>query len=187
MAVKRGKPPQRKRPLKADVEKVREFLQRGRQPLERSGLRRSKSGFRSPDAREGPLTPAAWRQAVHDASEGRCVITRSRALNADDRRFEAHHPLAKRELRSRGLHGYVWDARNGVWLRGDVHRGHEDAFERVPAEKLPASVWEFCAELDALAGSGWATAWVLRYHPAAGNSGISHEEDHDGEGRRDGR
>lgn len=151
----------KRRPLRANPEKVREFMQRGRQEIERAPIRR-KVRDRPP---EGPLTPAEWRKRVFDASEGRCLLTAARALHAADRRFHAHHPLPKRELRARGYFGWVWDPRNGAWLRRDVHARHELAFERVPADRLPASVWEFCAELDALEGTRWATALVLRAHP----------------------
>lgn len=168
--MKRGKPLKRRRRLKADPETVREFMQRGRQELERAELKSRPK--RRP--REGPLTPAQWRQAAFEASEGRCIISGARAFNADDRRFHSHHILAKRDLRARKLHGWVWDPRNALWLRRDVHAQHELAVRRVPAMFLPASVWDFCDELDALEGSRWATELVLRAHPPAGHSRISH-------------
>lgn len=185
--MKRGGPLRRSelkrgRELRADAEKVREFLRRGRGSLERAPLKRT-GGMRRASRAEGPLTPAGWRQAVHDASEGRCLMTGTRSRDVDDPRFHPHHCLAKRELRARGLLGYVWDARNGIWVSADVHERHENASKRIPAERLPRSVWEFCSELDALDGTAWATALVLRVHPPAGLSGISHEEDQDGEGR----
>lgn len=182
--MKRGEPLKRSKPLRADVAKVREFLQRGRGSLERSGDRpRARTGFRKATAAEGPLTPAQWRQAAHDASGGRCSISGTRALNADDRRFDAHHPLSKRVLRERRLLGYVWDPRNSLWLRGDVHAAHEFPGvrdTRIPAERLRPSVWEFCAELDALEGTQWATQLVLRAHPPAGFSRISQRRMDDG-------
>lgn len=171
--MKRGKGLKRKTELRADVEKVREFMQRGRQPLERSELKKRGGGTRRASAAEGPLSPVEWRRAVFEASGGRCVISGSKARNADDRRFDAHHPLAKRVLRERGLLGYVFDSRNGLWVRADVHAAHERPGVRdgrIPAEALPASVWAFCSELDALAGTQWATDTVLRAHPPAGSS-----------------
>lgn len=149
--------------LKRSVEAAREFLHRSRQPLRRTPLR-SRPKARTP---EGPLTPAQWRQAVFEASGGACIISGARARDADDRRFHAHHILPKRELRARGLFGWVWDARNGAWLRADIHELHESpgvSSSRVPAAKLPGAVWGFCRELDELEGSEWATQLVLRVH-----------------------
>lgn len=177
MALKRRKPIQRvgglhRSELGRSAEKAREFLQRGRQPFERTGGLGRGGGMRRASAAEGPLTPAQWRQAVFDASGWRCILTGTRARSVDDRRFDPHHPLPKRVLRDRGLFHRVWDSRNGILVRADVHRRHEDAFERIPAEKLPLSVWEFCAELDAESGYEWATLAVLRVHPPTGSSRI---------------
>lgn len=170
----------RRHPLRADPAKVREFLQRGRGGLSRSTPlkprgRKASAAKRGIAQREGPLDPASWRRAVFAASEGRCVVTGTRASDADDRRFHAHHAVSQDTLRRRGLYGWLWDARNGVLVTEAVHMGHEhtggDA--RIPRSRLPASVWEFCAELDALDGSYWATEHVKRRHPAAGSSGSS--------------
>lgn len=189
--MKRGKPLKRRSGLKtrkrleADPEKVREFLRRGRE-LERSGFKRARSGFRRASSAEGPLTPREWWLAVFEASGGRCVMTGTRARDADDPRFHAHHPLAKRILRERGLLGHVWDPRNALWLRADVHAAHEQPGvrdSRVPAEKLGAGVWAFCSELDALEGSAWATELVLRAHPPAGSSRDLSRGATDGEGQ----
>jgi hypothetical protein len=162
--VKRRKPLKRGRPLRGDPEKVREFLQRGR----KAELKRSKLKARPKREApvEGPLTPEEWRRAVFVASGGRCVISGSVARDAEDRGFQAHHALPARELRARGLRDRVWDSRNGVWLARRVHERHESAVERVPRSALPASVWEFCRELDRLDGTEWATQLVLRLHPA---------------------
>lgn len=182
--MRRGKPLKRgkgleRRELKADVERVREFLKRGK-ALDRKPLRSKPK----PRPAEGPLSPAEWAAQVFELSEGRCIITGARARDAFDRRFHAHHPLPKRELRARGLAARVWDPRNGVLLRRDVHVRHEDAFERVPHTALPLRVWEFCRELDELEGSQWATTLVLRAHPVRGARGHSqHEEVRRAEGR----
>lgn len=177
--MKRGKGLERRTGLRANPEKTREFVQRGRVQLERSWIQGSKiSGMRRASAAEGPLSPAAWREQAFVASGGRCVISGTRARNADDHRFDAHHILAKRELRARRLFGYVWDVRNALWILGSVHAGHEHPGvrdTRIPAEKLPPSVWEFCAELDELAGVQWATSYVLRAHPRRGGpAAVSH-------------
>jgi hypothetical protein len=169
--LKRGKGLERKSGLKADAEKVREFLNRGRRELERSPMPRK----RKQRPVEGPLSPAEWRVQVFEASGGECIITGSRARDADDPDFHAHHCLPKRELRARGLYGRVWDPRNGVLLRTDVHERHEHGARRVrvPHTALPASVWEFCRELDELAGTRWASDFVLREHPVRGERGHS--------------
>jgi len=155
------------KPLTASVEKVREFMQRGReagaQSLRASSRRRPKRPL------EGPLTPEEWIVAVAKASDLRCKITNTRARDAFDPRFHGHHPLPKRELRARGLHAHVWDPRNGVWVLARLHEQHEAPGvrpeHRIARQVLPASVWEFCAELDAIDGTHWATELVRRLHP----------------------
>jgi len=99
------------------------------------------------------------------------MITGARARDADDPRFDAHHPLPKRELRARGLFAHVWDPRNGIWITSRVHERHENAVERIGWPWLPTAVWLFAAEMDALAGTLWATALVRRLHPVAGDRG----------------
>jgi hypothetical protein len=184
--MKRGKPPKRTVPLKRgeplrpDVEKVREFLRRGRSELTRTPLRASQ-GFRRVVEAEGPLSPEEWRRAVFVASEGRCILSDTRARDADDPRFHVHHVIPKRVLRARGLYAWVWDPRNGLWISERAHARQESAFARLPHTRLPAAVWLFCAELDALDGTHWATDLVRRLHPAAGSSGVS-EEVSDGSG-----
>lgn len=163
----------REKPLGAKAEKVREFMQRAR---EKSNLTRVELA-RRPRVRpqEGPLDPRSWQLAVFASSGGRCIISGARARDADDPRFHAHHPLPKRTLRDRGLHAHVWDPRNGAWIRSDLHEHHESPGvrpeHRIGRAALPPAVWEFCAELDALDGTQWATALVERLHPAAGISG----------------
>lgn len=166
----------RHKPLRADPAKVREFLQRGRQGLERSkelsrGRLKSSPGKRGEKPAEGPLDPASWRAAVFEASGGRCIVTRARAKDAEDRAFHAHHPVSQDVLRRRGLHGWLWDPRNGVLVTQAVHMGHEHTGgrHRIPRELLPAPVWEFCRELDALDGTSWATEHVKRRHPSRGD------------------
>lgn len=164
---------ERKKPLRADPAKVRAFLQRGRGALKRTDSL-TRSGFsakRKVAPIEGPLTPAEWRRQVFAASGGRCTVTGARARDADDRRFHAHHVLAADSLRKRRLFAYVWDARNGLWIAELPHMAHEHSGgeHRIAREHLPASAWLFAAELDALAGTEWATAKLEREYPASGS------------------
>lgn len=173
--MKRGKPLKRKTELKrgekrldADPEKVREFLRRGQASGARSLRESAVRGARRVNAlraEEGPLDPKTWRLQVSARCGMRCMVSRARADDPFDPRFDAHHPLPKRELRARGLYGRVWDPRNGILLAAQVHQRHENGFKRVPLDVLPASVWEFCAELDRLEGTRWATDLVARTHP----------------------
>lgn len=146
-----------RRELKADVEKVREFMRRGR-----GGLSRKSKPRREP---EGPLTPAEWRLAAFVASGGRCMITGAKAANVEDRHFHAHHVLPKRVLRARGLLDRVWDPRNAVWLRSDVHMPGFAREPELPQERIPPYVWEFARELDSLEGTLWATELIKRLYP----------------------
>lgn len=166
----------RSKRLKADPEKVRQFLARGRGSLERSSSLKNPgkpfSAKRKVGPREGPLDPASWRREVFRASGGTCIVTGTRALDADDPRFHAHHAIAAQQLRKRGLHGRVWDRRNGLWVAEGPHMAHEHTggSHRIPRDLLPTAVWEFARELDAIAGTEWATAHLERTYPAAGPS-----------------
>lgn len=170
---------ERKKPLRADPEKVRAFVQRGRAGgLERSPIKRRSAtasvAKREVAVLEGPLDPAVWQRRVFAASGGACVVSGARAHDADDPRFHAHHPLAQDALRKRALYGWLWDERNGILVAEAIHMAHEHkgGEARISREVLPACVWEFCAELDAIAGTHWATENVRRKHPAAGTSRI---------------
>jgi hypothetical protein len=159
--------------LSTDPIKLEEFIRRGRDAsarMSRDAVRRTAAKARN--QKEGPLSPAEWRERVALASDLRCIVTGTRAADVFDPLYDAHHPLPKGELRARGLHAHVYDARNGVFVQEWVHVAHEfgagDA-ARIPREALPAAVWRFCAEMDKLGvGEEWATALVERKHPAAG-------------------
>jgi hypothetical protein len=166
--LRRGRGLERRSELRVDPDKVRAFVDRGRQELSRA-----RAGFRRYSEAEGPLTPREWQERVFYASGGMCIVTGARARDVDDPRFEAHHVVPKRILRERGLQAYVWDQRNGVWLTKRSHARQESAFERLPAQRLPLAVWAFCRELDRLEGTEWATALVQRAHPPAGRAGFS--------------
>lgn len=174
--------------LKSDPETQRAFIERARKaglsrdPIKleefRRGARIGEDSSRRIVARakrdgEGPLSPMEWRAAVAEAADLRCIVTGTRADDPFDPLFDAHHPLPKRELRARGLRAFVYDSRNGVFVLHDVHMQHEYAHkpsQRLSRTLLPDAVWEFCRQLDELAGHEWATAMVERHHPAAGHA-----------------
>lgn len=177
----------RKTRLVADPEKTAAFLQRAREaglsrdPIKMEEFRRRGRRATRKDTRniheaaiarqEGPLLPETWRRQVAQRAELRCTVTGAVARDEFDPRFDAHHALPKRELRARGLHAHVYDPRNGVFVLRTVHQDHEaspgdDA--RIPRGRLPASVWDFCREMDKLGEGEWATAMVERAHPVGG-------------------
>lgn len=162
--MKRSKPLGRDKSLtrgkgpRADPERTRAFVERGRRRLRRR--RRDRSG-------EGPLSPREWRVQVFELSGGRCIVTGARARDAFDRRFHAHHPLEKELLPDE----HKWDPRNGVLVTVRAHERHTLAVDRIPRELLPARVWEFAREMDGLRpGTQWATEAVCRLHPIGGGS-----------------
>jgi len=189
-ALKRSAPLERRTELRADPETTREWVQRAREaglstdPIKleefiRRGRKRMGSrakrrvAFATRAAGEGPLSPEEWRRQVALATDLRCIVTGTRAADVFDPAFDAHHPLPKSELRARGLHAFVYDARNGVFVAEQVHVAHEYGAgdeDRIPRDRLPARVWEFAAEMDELGRGKWATAMVERKHPAAGRS-----------------
>lgn len=178
--MKRSGPPRRKKGLRRDtpkarefadsrselrpkVEKVREFLRRG----QRSGAQSLDASRRKrkPRPTEGPLSPEEWWLDAYRSSGGWCIITRTRADGPEDPRFHAHHAIEKRLLRDRGLHAYVWDPRNSMWIAALVHGRHTSGFRRIGRLWLPPSVWEFAEEMDRLSGTQWATERLRRDYP----------------------
>lgn len=153
--------------LSTDPIKLEEFQRRARKSMSGKAVRSARRG--AARRGEGPLSPGDWREAVAIAADLHCMVSGARAYDAFDPVFDAHHPLPKRELRARGLHAHVYDPRNGVFVAEQVHLDHEGAVKRISREVLPASVWEFCEEMDALGAGEWATAMVERQHPAAGS------------------
>jgi hypothetical protein len=174
--VKKSGPPKR------DPAKLREWEQRSRTSLARNPdkqlerhapLRpiseRQRAKKKLQRETEGPLTPREWRIEVAKRAGLRCMVTSPpvEAKHPLDPRFHAHHPLEKGELRARGLYAHVWDPRNGCFVLALVHMAHRGVNSvPIPRSALPDSVWEFCAEMDALEGTGWATSKVEAAHPA---------------------
>lgn len=148
-----------------------------RKPLARAAAPKPK--VRAGDGRRqaapvpvGPLSPGAWREEVWRRCGGRCVMTGIAVpLDANLWCWQAHHCVPKHVLPPERK----YDPRNGVVLLTRAHSRHETATERVPAERLPASVFIFAEEVG---GSALARLAVQhpRSSPAAGKRGNENEE-----------
>jgi hypothetical protein len=66
--------------------------------------------------------------------------------------------VPKRVLKRLGHHTFLLDKRNRLALCRDHHEAHENRSRPVPRRLLPASVFEFAAELD--------LTWYLDRHYA---------------------
>lgn len=148
-------------PLRADPEKVREWLRKSRKPLARktrlAPLGRRAARLRASEPDIGPLAPLEWRRAVYAACGGRCVMT-GRLLSAwgDSWSWHAHHCVPKHKLPP----DRRYDPRNGVLLARTAHEDHTSRKRTVPLDRLPASVLEFAVELG-----DWAVLALEREHP----------------------
>jgi hypothetical protein len=147
--LKRTGGPKRRKPLRADPEKVGEFHERarqkaqsgafGRKPLRaRNGLerkllprnpRRRKASRRLPGA-------TGWTARVFALYGRRCVVCGKRATQAHHtvpRRVildDTRKPKAEREQ-------LAYDARNGCPVCADDHSAHENASRRIPRRCIP--------------------------------------------------
>lgn len=186
-SLKRGKGPA------SDPEKVRAFVQRGREAGARS-LREVR------DAARAQLTDAARAQlAVPDterfggagakavrfrrrapASEERCATCRrSRAAHWHHWLKQQHVRAYVRSLRIRDdgerrrvEHELLHDPRNLSALCADCHALEDGVAVRLVREDVPASAFEFAAELG-----GEYTATLLKCYPAAADRGKSTSEE----------
>lgn len=92
----------------------------------------------------------AWQRAVIRRGK-RCVVCgRKRGL-------QAHHVLRQQDLRTYAHRHHLslheaerirWDVRNGLTVCKPCHDRHTGREKRILREQLPASVFEFVAELD---------------------------------------
>jgi hypothetical protein len=164
--VKRSGPLKRKgwerkarAPLKRTTELARTEMKRVASPLARKPFRRRKPPPRPP---EGPMTPQEWKLVTFTRQGFRCAITnKPLSLERDD----AHHLVRKSELRKRGHFDRVWDPRNSLGVRAEVHERHTTGAKRITRDKLPQRAWDFARELDEREGTQWATAHIEREHP----------------------
>ena len=102
-------------------------------PLKRGGW--LKRGRRKP---VGVIVADIWREGWET---GRCVVCGTR------RNLDGHHAVPKRVLLRLGFFAYVMDKRNRVWVCRDDHESHENRHRPILRDELPASVFEFAAEL----------------------------------------
>lgn len=99
--------------------------------------------------KEGPLTPLEWKRRVFDQQRVRrggpalCAVTGEPLdFTVDD----AHHVLDKRLLRARGLHAVVWDPRNGMFIKANIHLGQTNGLRRITRDKISPAAWAFARE-----------------------------------------
>lgn len=112
-------------------------------------------GRRKSEPADVSLDRRYWKAS---ATRGGCVMCKAFPLEpherigreADIRRIEGHHILAKRHLRVHGYEGRFWDTRNGLALCALHHHRHEFRMQPVPFGLLPDDALEFAAELELL-------------------------------------
>ena len=182
--MKRTGPPKRKKGLNADPEKVKAFVDRGRQALGRSsGALRRSEGLKRGKPRENPSRPptgaeGVLRDAVWELDGGRCCGCRTRVPRHADRRvWQAHHGIPKQRLKAyareyarkerlaRGTATTVAAALIGspdscMLLCTECHELHEGGSRRVPFRKVPDRVKRFAVDLGP-----WAEDVLVLRHP----------------------
>lgn len=86
----------------------------------------------------GVIVADIWRDGLH---RERCVVCGTH-INLD-----GHHIIPRRVLVRHGFSEYVMDRRNRAAVCRHDHESHESAHRRILRAELPASVFEFAAEL----------------------------------------
>lgn len=171
--------------LKADPDKVREFVQRGRQAsqLKRSELARSsrkrpratRSGIGVPVGTSDRCTPSQW----YAAKAAWCATCKSTGL------LQQHHVVYEQHVVRAG--GDVWDPRNSLTLCVNCHQAHHGRYLVVGTLLLRDETIAFAA--DTL-GDGAAYEYLRRIYrdadvdprvaalisPATGSSGTPMKE-----------
>lgn len=148
--------------IKVDPEKVRAFVQRGRERAAEKARERPRKPLvrrRREKPVEGPLSASEWWEQVYRLAGGRCAVTRAIANSKWDRRFERHHVIPKSLLRRRGLHRKVYDPRNGMLVHRDVHADHTSRAHPIPRRCVSAEAWAFASECGP-----WAEAYLERMY-----------------------
>lgn len=148
--VKRGKPLQRRTPLK-----------QGDSQLKRTELAPIGAKGRASRARDNAqvkVEGSAFRAAISGERCAQCGCTEQEAWDEDGAPLQAHHAVTQQRLRRLGLNHLLWDPRNAVPLCASDHARHTSRHAPVAFERLPARTVQFATEnglLDAL----------LREHP----------------------
>jgi hypothetical protein len=161
--MKRSGPPKRRKPLRPDPEKVREFQRRAQEKARETAKRPGKGSTRLKRSKpqrpaEGPLSVEDYCYAVWALDRGECRGCGRRV----PRGLIPHHPLPKQHLRKRKLYDVVWDPANGILLCETCHGNHESRAAVVPGDRLPARALEFVA-----ARGSWAVEVLERAHPGS--------------------
>lgn len=143
--MKRGKP------LRADPDKVREWLDKSRQ-----STRLSRSQAKPKPRKAKPRIPKGARQKALERTKGRCAAPRCR-----QKAKQVHHLLPQREWPS-----LAKEPANLVGVCHNCHADHENALKRFPRSCIPAALWSLAAEAPPgkLTGTA-ALAFLDRTYP----------------------
>lgn len=119
--------------------------------VKRTALKRKSGLHRRRPKPIGVIVADLWRDGLH---EERCVVCGTRV------HLDGHHAIPRRVLIRLGLADHIMDKRNRVPVCRHDHESHECAHRRIRRCELPASVFEFAAEL----GLDW---YLDRFYPTA--------------------
>lgn len=111
--------------------------------MKRSSLRRKAGLQRGGYLRRrrkpvGVIAADIWREGLH---ESKCVVCGTR------RNLDGHHAIPRRVLVWHHLDEFVMDKRNRVPVCRYDHESHECAHRLIRRCELPASVFDFAAEI----------------------------------------
>lgn len=106
-----------------------------------SSLKPGRSLKRNPPKRLHGVVSFIWRRDL-----GPCVVCPFEGGECAGS-VQGHHVVSREALRKRGLLAYEMDLRNRLSVCERRHSQHTNKFKAIPREVLPASVFEFAAEL----------------------------------------
>lgn len=126
---------------------------------------------------EGPLSPGEWHARVVAAHELTCPLSGLRSPFPDHSQWDAHHILPQALLKKRGLQGWLWDPRLGVYLVEIAHDWFHDGTDHVlPRNVLPWDMaLEAAGEIDEYLGGGtsWATTYLEDRYPLVSDAELA--------------